>query len=38
MTHHALGRLVDTGAIHRNSRHDYTVVSPEKLLDDDEVD
>ena len=32
-THQALGRLVDIGAVRPNSRHGYTVVSPEKLLE-----
>ncbi len=32
-THQALGRLVDIGAVHPNSRRGYTVVSPEKLLE-----
>lgn len=32
-THQALGRLLDIGAVRANSRHGYTVVSPEKLLD-----
>lgn len=32
-THQALGRLVDIGAVHPNSRRGYTVVSSEKLLE-----
>ena len=32
-THQALGRLVDIGAVRANPRRDYTVVSPQKLLE-----